>query len=205
MNLDHNHFSGGDNEKIVQSQKSRKKNLQKKLTENDPFKQDESYNKVHKKKSQSILSRSNVGDKSQAKSHYSYQENDSGLKKEKNKSFVEDKKKSMSVSNTESEDEELKKYVREFKKKVEKKFNESIVNKNYYFPFNEDRAFDSEESIQSQMDIERYNLVDQNKPEQEEENDETEQLVDLQQEIGQLDKGVLKNELKYVFMFKNIQ
>ena len=32
----------------------------------------------------------------------------------------------MSESNTESEDEELKKYVREFKKKVEKKFNESI-------------------------------------------------------------------------------
>lgn len=44
------------------------------------------------------------------------------------------------------------------------------------------------------MDVEQYNLADQNKVDSDK--DETEQLVDLIQEIGQLDKFVLTNELR---------
>lgn len=80
---------------------------------------------------------------------YSYQENDSVKQKEKNSSFANNHQKSLSNSNTESEDEELKKYVREFKKKVEKKYNESITNKNFKFVYNDKKVFDSESSIQS--------------------------------------------------------
>lgn len=194
MNLEQSQLSIENKEAIVQSQKPRKKNLQKKLTETDPFKQEESSTKVCKKKSQTILSKSIKQDKSKDRSMYSYQENDSVKQKEKNSSFANNHQKSLSNSNTESEDEELKKYVREFKKKVEKKYNESITNKNFKFVYNDKKVFDSESSIQSQMDVEQYNLADQNKVDSDK--DETEQLVDLIQEIGQLDKFVLTNELR---------
>lgn len=102
------------------------------------------------------------------------------------------KKKDSVSSKEESEDEELRKYVSEFKKKVERKFNESATNKKYVFPYMQ-RDPDSEASIQSLCDVTRYDLADQNKNIVK---DETEQLVDLLQEIGQLEKGILKDHLK---------
>ena len=100
-----------------------------------------------------------------------------------------------SVNSAASDDSELKIYVVEFKKKVEKKYVDSMVNKNYKFPY-VDKIFDSEESIGSLLDVSTYNLFEQNNKE---DKDETEQLVDFLQEIGQLDKCVLKNELRYFF------
>ena len=66
------------------------------------------------------------------------------------------------------------------------------MNKNYKFPY-VDAIFDSEESVQSLQDVSTYNLFEQNNNK---EKDETEQLVDFLQEIGQLDKSVLQSELR---------
>ena len=55
------------------------------------------------------------------------------------------------------------------------------------------RVQDSEESIKSLMDVTNYNQQLQNKPEK---NDETENLVDLLQNIGKLDKNMQQTELR---------
>lgn len=154
MNIESTSFSGGD------TQKSRHKMLLKKLTDNMPDKNSNTNNNnsvsVSKKKSTTITNNNN---KTQTKS--CIDQSDSNNSRQHRNSF----------SSQNSDDEELKKYVKEFKKKVEKKYTESVVNKNYKFQF-VNRVFDSEESIQSLLDVEQYNLFEQNKGD---DKDETEQ------------------------------
>lgn len=162
--------------------KMRQKKLLKKLTENEgPI----SIEFQDKKSSKSAVNKKRYKqDKSQTRSFCIEKQNS----KSPNPGTREE-----SVSSKASEDEELRNYVLEFKKKVEKKFLESSINKKYRFHYALEKPVDSESSIQSLLDVTSYNLTDQNKniPK-----DETEQLIDLLQEIGQLDKGVLNLQLR---------
>lgn len=164
-------------------QNHRQKKLLKRLTENETAQRSPIRDKSLKNSSVNLVSKI---DKSQTRS---FCIDDSKLHKQE------------SVSSRNSDDEELKRYVKEFKKKVEKKYTESLVNKDYIFPFISQaiRDDDSESSIQSLLNVSNYNLADQNNNK---EKDETEQLVDLLLEVGQLDKLILNNQLRYLFLFK---
>ena len=163
--------------------KMRQKKLLKKLTENEGNMHNIEYQ--HKKKNSSSVMNSKLKiDKSQTRSFCIENSKQEQAKKEFKNDSVSSKE--------ESDDEELRKYVFEFKKKVEKKFNDSTTNKKYKFIYAKHEP-DSESSIQSLQDTTQYDLADQNKNIAK---DETEQLVDLLQEIGQLEKSTLKVHLK---------
>lgn len=107
-------FSGGE------QHNNRQKQLLKKLTENEFQTADPSQPKSNNKKKRSLNYVGRI-DKSHTRS-YCVDQSTTKVEEE-------------TISSTNSEDVELRRYVREFKKKVEKKYTDSTCNKIYKFPF----------------------------------------------------------------------
>ena len=98
-----------------------------------------------------------------------------------------------------AEDEDLKNYVKDFRKKVlardqvQEKFNQSEANRHYAFPRRRDAPSDSEQSIQSLECVLYYDLKKQNDDKPIDEND---QLVELLYSIGKMDKQAIREEVE---------
>jgi len=99
-----------------------------------------------------------------------------------------------SASKISAEDEDLQKYVKDFRKKVQEKFNGSETNRNYKFPRLKSRLeSDSEQSIQSLEFVLFYDLKKQNDDKPIDEND---QLIELLYSIGKMEKQAIRDEVE---------
>lgn len=104
-----------------------------------------------------------------------------------------------SQSEVPADDEDLKNYVKDFRKKVGKidqvqeKFQTSETNRNYKFPRIHEFESDSEGSIQSLEVVLFYDLKKQNDNKPIDEND---QLVELLHSIGKMEKQDIRSEVE---------
>lgn len=105
-----------------------------------------------------------------------------------------------SQSDLPDDDEDLKNYVKDFRKKVlvfhqvQDKYNASVTNREYKFPKQKSFQSDSEQSIQSLEVVLYYDLKKQNDNKPIDEND---QLVELLYSIGKMEKQDIRSEVEY--------